>query len=962
MGIDQLQYLGIQTRDVTGTFGVLPNMDENILLQALDQQIVNLDRTLQTLRDQTDVDVLMKTIINYFQTEFNYSLIWIGFYDRLDHRLFGKGGVTPDGDLFLLKQRFNLQAGDLLEQVVIMLQPLTINNLQSETKIGDWRKIAKIYCLQGAILFPIRHKDTCFGIALLAKETSEINLSVAESAKLSLVLGELANTLHQIEIEWLRKQTKHADQPLLALLAQVDNLHTLDRALEAVVEETHNFIKPTRTNIYWFERERRYFWRRFSNRQQAPSLTAGYRPASGITVQELGGFYQALIDREVVTIGDGQSSLKTETTRRLMHQIRARSLLAAPIVVGGELLGFLAVEDSEPRIWQEDEKRYLQGVVQVCSLLVPYAQMEEQIQEAESDANLVVNLAKSIGYDLDWQITLKSTAQDILQRLNVKYFLLLMYNIEQNNWDVTYQYHVDNLFILETNLANISADEKKILEKNYGGYKIENWEEETLWNSWQKELGIIGIKSALFYGTEQIEGTIFNEMTMNGLLIIGHDIPRSWSQRECQLIQIISQQLNLILHYWQMQRELEKISQFGETTQLSLAVLSANKPGDKIEQSWTKMIADSLASPLVAVITWMSDTEMEQNVYFTSTHSEFSLQLETPHTIKSDTMIDRTLSTEGWLQELATNLSEKTQRWLQLPPESQVLLTALRTNTTEKADGIVIVADWQQRQWQARSLQFLTTLVIQLAWRRQHLANHKAWRTQLGDLENLNWYKQKRLEELYRRVSHTIKQANELTQGSSLTTGSEQKETLTNLRWQQLLRHLENGLNATTNLLLKEQWYLRCDLEIISISSLLRRLIDRCEPLLKKHKLKLEVERVSQLKVRGDNLKLELILAELLIMTCRRCKPESSIAITYQSLEKNWLELNINDSGLIDPQLLSDLPIAELIDLSLIPATLQNPPGRNINVCRRILQQMGGNLYIEQQDKTIITRLLLPLA
>jgi hypothetical protein len=86
---------------------------------AYERQLVALGRALQVLREEEDADVLIETTLTYLQAEFDYALIWIGLYDRLDHRLLGKGGKTPMGDVALLKQRLALQPGDLLEQVVI---------------------------------------------------------------------------------------------------------------------------------------------------------------------------------------------------------------------------------------------------------------------------------------------------------------------------------------------------------------------------------------------------------------------------------------------------------------------------------------------------------------------------------------------------------------------------------------------------------------------------------------------------------------------------------------------------------------------------------------------------------------------------------------------------------------------------------------------------------------------------
>ncbi|MDP5337248.1 MAG: hypothetical protein NWQ28_01550, partial [Nodularia sp. (in: cyanobacteria)] len=61
-----------------------------------EQQILALCRVLQSLREEDDVDVLIATTISYIQQQFDYSLIWIALYDRHQHTLSGKGGVTPD--------------------------------------------------------------------------------------------------------------------------------------------------------------------------------------------------------------------------------------------------------------------------------------------------------------------------------------------------------------------------------------------------------------------------------------------------------------------------------------------------------------------------------------------------------------------------------------------------------------------------------------------------------------------------------------------------------------------------------------------------------------------------------------------------------------------------------------------------------------------------------------------------
>ena len=101
-----------------------------------DKKLVSLGRVLQILREEDNVDVLIETSLNYLQAEFDYSLIWIGFYDRLDHRILGKGGIAPGGDISFLKQRIFLNPGDLLEQVVIQLRPIGVPDLRQEAEGG----------------------------------------------------------------------------------------------------------------------------------------------------------------------------------------------------------------------------------------------------------------------------------------------------------------------------------------------------------------------------------------------------------------------------------------------------------------------------------------------------------------------------------------------------------------------------------------------------------------------------------------------------------------------------------------------------------------------------------------------------------------------------------------------------------------------------------------------------------
>jgi hypothetical protein len=273
-----------------------------------ENQIVALGRVLQTLREEENVDVLIETTLNYLVSEFEYRLIWISLYDKLDHRLFGKGGITPTGDTKFLKNKFTLTPGDLLEQVVIQQRPVSVPNLSEEVRAGEWRRAAQEFGVQGALFFPLRCKDRCYGVVLLGSHVWGGSQSAGEKAQMSLLFGGLATALYQIELDWQHSSTKRPDQPLFQVIDQMARFPTMQQRLEAVVAMTQQFIAPTRTSIYWYSPERRYFWHRVGNRHTSKGLTNPLTSAAaGITLQEVSEFYQALNENRLIAIGAGRS-------------------------------------------------------------------------------------------------------------------------------------------------------------------------------------------------------------------------------------------------------------------------------------------------------------------------------------------------------------------------------------------------------------------------------------------------------------------------------------------------------------------------------------------------------------------------------------------------------------------------------------------------------------------------------
>lgn len=961
-----------------------------------EKQLVGLGRTLQTLREEDNLVVLIETTINYIKAEFDYSLIWIGLYDRMSHELLGKGGAIPSEgkngasgdpgsaartsrdlpkDRNLLNQTFTLTPGDLLEQVVIQQRPVGVPDLREEKRAGEWRKIANKFGIQGTMIFPLRYRALCFGLVILGSELWGISPRSEEKARLSMIFGELAASLSQIEANWHRQQAKHPDKPLLELLAKLRALRDLRQRLEAIVSQTHEFIGPSKTNIYWYHRDRRYFWRRASNKSLKQGL-AGPDQSSGITVQEVSSFYKALAADQLVSIGEAHSSLKADTTSRLMQQIKARSLLAAPIIYQNQLLGFIATEGNEARIWEEAEKSYLRGAAQLVALIAPLEEMEATVSRTKQDQALTAEIVHAIYTEADWKETLNNCARLLCDRLEVERFLVLLYNRDRKQFDIVCQCQPGNRRPLATPLAAPSEVDWKLLEKGETAVAIENWDEDVKLIAWREMFLELGVRSLLVCNTAIGH-------PIEGLLAIAHEVPRTWDPSDVELLRVVSQQIGLIIHQWQLHRTGVQQQKIHSHIQWSLTAMQQIDRLEVLEQEATQQIVQVLQVPLAILITW----SLKQDINVTGSptlgriaasavgqasrlpgdNSEFTInpEVQIPTT---DPLIQSALSQDGLLQLHVDQLSRETRTWLRAPGIGQMLAISLRTAPEHEPTGMVLVADYSGRHWGEQYLDAFGVLVRQLAWSRRTLALTSNFQSQREELKLINWYKQRRTEEIYRSCGAEVKKIYNL---------GLPKDALTLTRYQQGLRQLSNTMGSLTSMLKHEQWQLQYNSGKIPLVSLLKRALERVDRLIKQRQLWSQVHGDTGVSIAGDIVKVELVLSELLAIACQRSVAGGRIDIwsafgesadaphkgpNSQSQINNsrLLELSFTYAGVLDPRLISELQSSRL-DL-LAPSTLDLPPGLNLIICQSLMRRMGGDLNIYQlEDGRLLSRLLLPI-
>ncbi|HTL89959.1 MAG TPA: GAF domain-containing protein, partial [Leptolyngbya sp.] len=874
----------------------------------------------------------------YFNTGFTFDLVWIGLYDRSEHRLLGKGGKSPNHhDASFLKQRFVLTAGDIFEQVVIQQKPLTFPDLGSEQRANDWRRLAEKAEIRGTIVFPILLKDRCYGVAVLGSRLWGNFPKSEERSLISMVLGEFAATLEIAEQEQKRQQIKPLDRPMLAMLSELRSLPNFEQRLDRIMEQTQRFIQPARTSVYWFERTRRYFWRKATNQKGTRLLD----DSVGLTVQEMGGFYQALQADQVIAIDESVGMLKAEITVRVMEYVRARSLIAAPILYQNELLGFLTVENEESKVWQDEDKQFIRAAAQLIALVSPLEGMEATITQVKLDQALTSQIAQAIYSTGDGASALQNAATLLNQRLKVDRVLALIYNADLDTFEVRYQSQPKYKKPLPARFATLSPIDWQMLEKQSSAIAIENLEHDLRFAAWRTPLLELGVRSLLVCSTS-------SRQPLEGLLILANETPRSWNQPEGELTKIVAQQVGIVLRQWNLQQQNDQQQKIYQTIQWGLHTIQQTQHLDLLEKSALQYIAQILEAPMAVLVAWSTGRKIGRIVQ-SSGERRFNLDPVLKVSLETDTFLHRILAHEGILPVSIDEIPIETRQWLNASGIGQLLAITLRTSPEHEPTAILIVADSLERQWLDRQLMILSTLVTQLAWSRRHLMVSEALKRDRERLERLSWYKHRRLEDMYRSVKFSTSRLAELL--TSETTP----------RQAQLVRHIDDSIEPIRQVIRDEQWQLTVKSETVQMIGLVRRALDRVEHLIKQRQLWSQVHHEINPMIFGDITKIELVLYELLLIACQRANPGERIDIWCRQIDAQWIEIAITDEGTIEPRLIEDLEAGRAIDL-LAPSTLDKAPGLHLAICQSLMQQMGAefNLF-KLDDGRIMSRLVLPI-
>jgi GAF domain-containing protein len=905
------------------------------------QRMASLSRALKALRAAQTADEALALVLDHVHQELEFEVIWLGLYDRIHHRLITKGCHSPS-HIKAIRTSLNLTPGDVLEQAIIQQRSLIIVDLQNEARAGEWGHIARQFSLQSAILYPIKHQDVCYGVLVLASTQWGQSPSLGERSHLSILLGNLGESLWHFQTDDQERLLKQAEQPLLDMLGKLEPAMDLDSQLRLAVREVQRFIAPHRTRLFWFESQGTYFW------QRVPALSQHHQKAVGsngtLALDEVRGLYQALCTNQLVVVGEVRGALTATVPEKMTQSLKAESLMIAPILHQQELLGFLSVEGNTPRIWQASEKHFLTGLTRLLSLIMPSATAQETMHQMQLDQHLTSGILQSIYGDGDWHHTLHTCFRLLQERLAIQQFYVLKFNRDRQGYDLCFQNQVNRLKSAPLVWPGLDDVDWQMLERSHTVIAIDSIRQDLKLMAWRSRLLELGAESILACNVALGHAP-------EGLVLVADRRQRQWTMVERTLFEAVSRQIGVILHQWQLQRHIDQQTHMYEVIQWGLMALHQGNQADHLEQATLQHILQVLQASMAALVSWLPG-EVSATVSQVATQdSKVRIDETATITLSTDALLNWTLQTDGILRLTATELPDQPQSWLAAPSQSPILAIALRTAPEHPVTGVVIVVSAQSHHWSDHHLTILSLLASQLAWSRRHLSLMTMLTQQRQELEHLNWYKHHRIADLHRTLTKTLGQLKEVQQADNSPLPKPQ---------QYLMDHLQDPMQSLDLILKNGWWGLQAAYQSIPLITLINRLLERVAPILESRQLWSQVHNENQLILTGDITKLELLLYEIMIAACNRSPMKGRIDIWCRHLNGNCLELSITDSGYLPPDFIRAINHGDNQD-PLEPSPLDEPPGLHLAICKALLVELGGELTLSVlEDGRTYSRILLP--
>ncbi|MGB8701782.1 MAG: ATP-binding protein, partial [Thermosynechococcaceae cyanobacterium] len=788
-----------------------------------------------------------------------------------------------------------------------------------------------------------------------------------EMTELKMLTVSLAAALSALNLRGTMSSAAPQSQQIIEVVSRILSATTYESRLQLILECLYTTIQPSRACLYWFDAQEHTC--RLQEIYTGPTLkrnSAKATPMVEISLQDLGPFYQNTLQHSVVSIPDTHSMVNNQQAPiRLMNATKSKSWLSAGIKEGFKIVGVLAVEGNEPRLWSDADKQHLNLMTQLMS---QGASGDLNGNVLRTDSQTVLDRLFAVLRETEtqfdqWDKTLLNCLEQIGQQFAARWVAIISHSPEEGDFECRAQFFQRKKEPLPERLPLVSEVDSKMLKRMSDSITIQSTAQDLRMLTWRDHLDAIGLQSYLLHkiGPNQGFGTF---------LLLGVDLPRTWIQGDKDALEPISKTLHQALSRRDEWLENTFQQQAREILNQGLYAIQQSRPIDEVFAVAAQVLQQFLGVECLILLRWSLDHpdaqfaglvngpkfQVDSSAKLLWREDGFIQALLQQSADQSGTDASGMVTLRGTFPELTAHNSG----WLSGVGCLELLGAPLNLYPEDPALGLVLALDSRRQDWSAFKREGVQLLVRELTsrYRSHYLTNQLSQR--LETLECLNWYKQRHLEHLCRLWTDQMSKFQVLLSAQNPANGPGSGGIRG--RQQQPLGQLYQAFSTLDDILKTEVWQLQLESETVSLAALLRRSIERIDDVVKARQLWTQVHNLTpSVSLQVPSHKLELMLIELLLAASYRSKVGDRIDIWCRSLQDQWLEISITDNGRLNPQLVSAIQESPR-QPHLVSSVLESLPGLHFKVCQLLLEQMGGQLELAQlEDGRSLSRIILPL-
>ncbi|MEA3341369.1 MAG: GAF domain-containing protein, partial [Chloroflexota bacterium] len=341
--------------------------------------------------------------------------------------------------------RISLEGNLSIERILTTREPLAVYDAENDPCLSTIRDIVHLRHIKSILIAPLIVRGDVIGtIGFDATEAprhfteGEIRLSQILAGRAAIAI-ENARLFEETQkhVACLEKKTR--DLELVHQVSQtVSSSLNLTHILETTVEQMVTVFETDHSGILLLDQAQTY-----------GQVVAEY-PSSGAAAERfpIQGYLVAeriIADREPLMIEDVWNDPLMATVREAMHRLDIRSMLIAPLIVKGEVLGSIGLDAvGQQRRFSAEEVALAQTIANQVAIAIENARLFEEAQRRVHQLSTLNRVGRRVASILDRQRLLQQAVNAV--RDDLGYFRAAVLLVNEGDNDLYVAAATDNFW------------------------------------------------------------------------------------------------------------------------------------------------------------------------------------------------------------------------------------------------------------------------------------------------------------------------------------------------------------------------------------------------------------------------------------------------------------------------------------------------------------------------------------